>query len=246
MGSGLILLVIVGAWLAVLVPMALRSQDAGTALRSAERFGDAMRVLAPRSARRAAAPPEEPVEPLLHEARGLTPRPPLTLVERRRRVLLSLLGGAVAGLLGGLLTRWLLLLGVVLLVLAAAYVVHLRRLALAKAEASMRSAGRATWETGVVRPQAPSVPGVPDRMPARPRPRTLPAATWQEPAWQDERPLAVGEWSPVPVPPPVYTTKPVASRASRVLDLGEADGWQGSPDLELDDILEGRRAVGGW
>lgn len=48
MGSGLILLLIVGAWLAVLVPMALRSQDSGSSQSSVERFNDAMRVLARR------------------------------------------------------------------------------------------------------------------------------------------------------------------------------------------------------
>ncbi len=237
MGSGLILLVIVGAWLAVLVPMALRSQDAGTAMRSAERFGDAMRVLAPRSARRPAAPPEEPVEPLLHDVRGVAPRPPLTVVQRRRRVLLSLLGGALAGLLGGFVTRWLLLVGVVLGVLAVAYVVHLRRLALARAEASMRAG--TSWETGVVRPQPVVVAGVPDRMPARVQP-----PAWVPSSQVEERPLAVGEWSPVPVPPPVYTTKPVAHRAPRVLDLTDPAGP--AADLELDDILEGRRASGDW
>lgn len=54
-GSGLILLVIVGAWLAVLVPMGLRSHDSSSAYRSTERFGDAMRVL---SRRRVGAEPE--------------------------------------------------------------------------------------------------------------------------------------------------------------------------------------------
>ncbi len=46
--SGLILLVIVGAWLAVLVPMALRSHDAGRSLATVDSFRDAMRVLARR------------------------------------------------------------------------------------------------------------------------------------------------------------------------------------------------------
>jgi len=48
-GSGLILFVIVGAWLAVLVPMFLRSHDAAAAHRSADRFGGAMRVLSHRT-----------------------------------------------------------------------------------------------------------------------------------------------------------------------------------------------------
>lgn len=51
MGSGLILLVIVGASLAVLVPMGLRSHDSASA-RSSDRLGDAVRVL---TRRRAAA-----------------------------------------------------------------------------------------------------------------------------------------------------------------------------------------------
>lgn len=48
MGSGLILLVIVGMWLAVLVPMALRSHDSASSLSSVDRFSDAMRVLSRR------------------------------------------------------------------------------------------------------------------------------------------------------------------------------------------------------
>ncbi len=49
MGSGLILFVIVGAWLAVLVPMGLRSHDDAAPSRSVERFSDAMRVLSRRT-----------------------------------------------------------------------------------------------------------------------------------------------------------------------------------------------------
>jgi hypothetical protein len=49
-GSGLILLVIVAAWLAVLVPMALRSSDTADSVGSVDRFNDAMRVLSRRDA----------------------------------------------------------------------------------------------------------------------------------------------------------------------------------------------------
>ena len=52
MGSGLILLAIVGAWLAVLVPMALRKHDASN-LGTVDKFHDAMRVLSRRDAARA-------------------------------------------------------------------------------------------------------------------------------------------------------------------------------------------------
>lgn len=255
MGSGLILLVIVGAWLAVLVPMALRSHDVSTSLRSAERFGDAMRVLAPRSSRRAgqaahSAHPVEPppaLEPLLHAAREQEPRPPLSLVARRRRVLLTLLGASATGLLGGLLTVWLLVAGLVLLGLAVAYVVHLRRLALARAQ----RVSSAAWHDA-------DDDWVPARLPARPAPlrAPLPAPALR---YEDPLPRAVGDddgWSPVPVPPPVYVGKPVAPpRPPRVLDLTEPGRWSEAvtagelgdePDLELDDILDGRRAVGDW
>ena len=282
MGSGLILLVIVGAWLAVLVPMALRSHDAATSLRSAERFGDAMRVLSPRSRRtsssragrpgprrrprrreRGPSPVEAPpaLEPLLFSLRDVEPRPPLTLVERRRRVLLSLLGGAATGLLGGLLTVWLLVLGLLSLGLAVAYVVHLRRLAVARAERSLRAAGSDAAYAG---PYGWEVDGVPDRMPARPAPLRVPlpapAVRYEDPlpqavgGWQGR--TGGGDWSPVPVPLPTYVGKPVAPpRPPRTIDLTQPGRYSevvtarqlgDEPDLELDDILDGRRAVGGW
>lgn len=61
MGSGLILLLIVGAWLAVLVPMALRSHEA-SALATVDKFSDAMRVLSRRGpgGRSEAAPADGP------------------------------------------------------------------------------------------------------------------------------------------------------------------------------------------
>ncbi|MCW2606088.1 MAG: putative rane protein [Frankiales bacterium] len=260
MGSGLILLVIVGAWLAVLVPMALRSYDATAgSSRSTERFSDAMRVLSPRDRRPSAshtAHPVEPppaLEPLLHALREDPPRPPLTLVARRRRVLLSLLAVAATGLLGGLLSGWLLVVGLVAAALAVAYVVHLRRLAVARAAHDRRADVGAYWETDEAHDAWDDAwdAWVPARMPARP---VAPALRYEDPL-----PLAAGDddgWSPVPVPPPVYVGKPVAPRRPpRVLDLTEPGRWSDAvtagelgdePDLELDDILDGRRAVGDW
>lgn len=69
MGSGLILLVIVAAWLAVLVPMALRSHESSTSLSSVDRFSDAMRVLSRRdAAARARARREAEDDPLSAQA----------------------------------------------------------------------------------------------------------------------------------------------------------------------------------
>src|SRR3954451_18361289 len=90
-GSVLILLVIVGAWLAVLVPMALKSHDSSTSLSSVDRFSDASGGLARREqrgrsgARRSVLPPRPPFP-----SRSVGPRPPVPLAVRRRRVLLTL------------------------------------------------------------------------------------------------------------------------------------------------------------
>lgn len=280
MGSGLILLVIVGAWLAVLVPMALRSYDLSSSSRHVERFGDAVQVLARRSGRavselaqsarertratasspgpavsggapgvrpaqaslrgRAAAavtaPP--PFEPFLRRFRAPSPRPPLTLVQRRQRVLAALLGLGVLSLAGAVLTVWLLVPAALWLGLAAAYVVHLHRRVVRRAERAMRAAGRPASRTSV----APAVTSEPVAASAARSTAPLPAGS--------------REWSPVPVPPPVYVGKPVAPpRPPRVLDLPETASWSHSvraaersevEDVDLDEILDGRRAVGGW
>ena len=96
MGSGLILLLIVGAWLAVLVPMALRSHDTASAASTVDRFSDAMRVLSRRSAGLPAPVDDVPLVPARapREPRALTP------AARRRRVLGVLVLLAVATLAG--------------------------------------------------------------------------------------------------------------------------------------------------
>jgi hypothetical protein len=254
-GSGLILLVIVGAWLAVLVPMAVRSHDSTSALKSADRFSDAMRVLSARRSggeRRGAPVSERPSDRLV---------PPLTAAERRRRTLLALVGAA-------LLTLGLALLGpTVFLVLHAvcdlllvAFVVHLRRLELRRT-ARVSQARRPAVPVPAAAPApaaAPRTAGIPDRMPARTAPLTAPlpapAARYDDAAGATG---TDGSWSPVPVPPPTYVGKPVAPpRPPRVLDLTKPGEWSAAfedvgLDLldegpEIEDILDRRRAANGW
>lgn len=240
MGSGLILLVIVGAWLAVLVPMALRSHDSTSSLSSVDRFSDAMRVLS----RREGAPSRVGQRSLVVPPAPRGPAPTVSLAVRRRRTLLGLLAAAVVTLLGSLVAGPLLWVHLLLDALAVAFVVHCRRQAQLKAarttrrppvRATARAAAPARAATAA-RPAAParaSVPapsarpvpsarpaarvaapahvvGIPDRMPARPAPLTAPLPA---PAARHDEPVAgsLGEaWSPVPVPVPTYVTKPVA------------------------------------
>jgi hypothetical protein len=265
-GSGLILLVIVGAWLAVLVPMALRSHDSSTSLSSVDRFNDAMRVLsrreqAGRTAARTFVVPRRPEV----EQRAAVP-----IEVRRRRVLLSLVGLAAAVALLGSLGLGSPLLAVLPAGLAVAYVVHLRRQAILKAERQRRqalahrAARRAGRQRPSVRPPVPQVriAGIPDRMPPRPVPLTAPLPA---PAarYEDPQPVAAqsstSTWSPTAFPVPTYVTAPVAPpRPPRVLDLTRPGEWSASleaaeaelaglhDDDELDDILDTRRASGDW
>lgn len=269
MGSGLVLLGIVGAWLAVLVPMALRKHD--THLRSADRFQDAMRVLSRRSG-------SAPVDDVDAEADDLpagriavarqrladraAARTPLTPAARRRRLLLGLLLIAVATLVGVVVgPLWLLAPHLLADAAVGAFLVHLRRTAAARAEREWRAARpRPRRPAPVPAPVAPAEPlpapvlrvpvhvaGIPDRMPPR-VPLAAPAARY------DEVRGAQGEvWSPVPVPAPTYLSAPTAPR--RVVDLktpgayadglAEAERELGIVDEgpELDEILERRRAV---
>lgn len=102
-GSGLILLVIVAAWLAVLVPMALRSSESPDSLSSVDRFSDAMRVLARRDAAakaraRAVAGPERLGEPDPDDLDDL--EDDLRAWEPEREPLLARVGTALAPVTG--------------------------------------------------------------------------------------------------------------------------------------------------
>jgi hypothetical protein len=249
-GSGLILLVIVGAWLAVLVPMALRSHDSSTSLSSVDRFNDAMRVLSRREqtgrgSARTFVLPAAPAEPHVG----------IPLAVRRRRVLLTLCGLTLVSLLGGVIGVPLGYAGATVFgLLAVCFVVHLRRQAIRKADE--RALARRTAR--VRRPLTPQrVAGVPDRMPARPAALTgalpAPAARYEDPA------PAPATWDAPEFPVPTYVNAAVAPpRPPRVLDLTRPGEWTAGvdgedvglsildEDDELDDILEGRRASGDW
>lgn len=283
MGSGLILLVIVGAWLVVLVPMALRSSDVSNALGSVDKFHDAMRVLSRRDARAAAreagddVPPDppgggEPAPVPYRRSSASSPeaaRARAVAAARRVKVLVALVALAALTLVGAVVgPLWLLAPHLLLDLLLGGFVVHLRRLAVARAERDWRvamAARAAAPRRAAERVVAPAVrhpvhvAGVPDRMPPRPLP--LAASVPEQAAPVEVVAAAVrgaqGEaWSPVPVPVPTYLTAPTAPR--RVVDLTRpgayADGLAAAErevgivdeGPQLDEILDRRRAVNDW
>lgn len=271
--AGLILLVIVGAWLAVLVPMALRSHDSAASLKSADRFGDAMRVLSRRNSRDVLVPRRPSDSLVVSETKS--PRAVLAApvesgrqvaARRRRRTLVVLLGVSWVTLgLAIMGVSWMLPVQILTDVLLVAFVVHLRQ------QAKLRARRRAAERRPVRRPApafvppAPRVEGIPARTPVR-IPAPAPAAPLTAPAarYEDKPVVAAAAsvggapWSPVPVPPPMYVGKaPAPRRPPRVLDLTKPGEWtaalEGDDELdltadgpELEDILDRRRTVSGW
>ena len=169
--SGLILLVIVGAWLAVLVPMALRSHDSGRSLSTVDKFHDAMRVLSRRDALDGPGPdgppgPPRPPSPGTPAPRPrAAPAPGLSVASRRRRVLVGLAVTALVLLVAGLLgPRWLLAAHALADLLLVAYLGHLRHQTVVRHEREWREplgervpAGRApAARVPVARPAAGS------------------------------------------------------------------------------------------
>ncbi len=253
MGSGLILLVIVGAWLAVLVPMALRSHDSGRALSTVDKFHDAMRVLSRRDGLDREPEIVDNVEPAPARVPA-APRVGVSTAARRRRVLLALSGLALlllgAGLVG---PGWLLVLHVLVDLLLVAYVGYLRHQTVLRAEREWRDAlGERVPLRAAARPPRAAVRPAADRpavdhpaaRPAVARPAAraaAPASVRYAPPGRvagipDRMPArvgplvvvpvrgAVGEpWAPVPVPLPGYVTAPTAPR--RVLDLTRPGEW---------------------
>ena len=145
MGSGLIYAAIAIMWAAVLIPMWLRNHDTATENRSAERFGQAMRVLS----RKDGGPirdeeASEEGEQLSRQTRPATkqvaratsaaknrrqqrpPRAPLTLIQRRARTLGVLAGLTFVTVLVAAVTPLPWWAAAPFVVLTVAFVVHLR------------------------------------------------------------------------------------------------------------------------
>lgn len=227
MGSGLILLVIVGAWLAVLVPMALRSHET-TSLGTVDKFHDAMRVLSRREAAELALDEsdEMPDEQAAEQAAVRS------VAVRRRRILLALLALAMGTLVAALVgPRWLFAPHLVAGLAFAGYVGHLRiqarradrealaarsqlrieRRAAEAAEVAARARELLSPSPAAVVPAARRVvrqvriAGVPDRMPTRvalgatPRPVPVEGAEFiTDFGAEEELPTAGGPASPAP------------------------------------------------
>ena len=256
-GSGLIYAAIALLWAAVLIPMWLKGHDSSTGERSAERFGQAMRVLSrragtdevPDAADEAALEPRRvsPRRPSREKPAAAEQRPrrqvsaprsrPVraSIAQRRARTLFVLLGvTAIVVLLAvvGLLPMWA---PIPVVVLLAAFVVHLRT------QAMRRQATR--------RPQRESSPVVAPETTSRWRSgfaagpsravvvetKAMGVSEHAESNAEHQPEVAFEDdeaWRPNPLPLPTYVTAPKAMRPIRVIDLTTPGAWSSGRVLD--------------
>jgi hypothetical protein len=248
--SGVILVVIVGMWAALLVPMWLRRHEEADQLGSIDRFSAAMRILSRQDrqmgSRSLVMPRRESVAVSAPKPKPISERPvrpalPVSasrarLLARRRRVMTVLAGLVLFTLLlavVGVLSFW--WQGVVDLALVA-YVAHLRAEAVRAAELRETRAGRG----------AARVVEEPSWATAAPAPAEATSTSLQPPHDAEEvfaQPGMEPGWEPTPVPLPTYVTAPVAPRpAVRILD--DDLGLEVFIDEdEVEEIVSRRRAV---
>jgi hypothetical protein len=263
--TSLVFVGIVGLWAAYLLPQWIRRRDALGASRTEDRHSHALRVLARRHRERRAGPSTAPLFPgLLRTPSAPEPAPipaaPLPIApvsnaaRRRRTVLVTLLGIAVLAV-GGAVT------GVVPVLAAFAAVALLAAEVAALRAVAVRDGRRRSVEAlrpvqAATRPARRSAASL-----AAPEPVVVHAPVVPEPEVV-EPPMPVvgiqryaGTWTPIPVPPPTYTLKPMAPRPEPApLETPAAPPAASAPrlavleepaDVDLDDVLERRRAVNG-
>lgn len=256
-GSGLIYAAIAVMWAAVLIPMWLRNHDSVSENRSAERFGQAMRVLsrkeqddAEETFEKSAAPVGAAARPRRPQQR---PRPQRTLAQRRARTL-AVLGSALVVLtLAAVLTPvpWWAPLPVAALVVA--FVVHLRVQAIQherRRSGARRPArpGDAQTKTGrTEESRHERAPGQPARVeqqsassfvsgPSRAVVVEAKGSSSVADVTFDEGDEET--WRPNPLPLPTYVTAPKAIRPIKVIDLTTPGAWTSGRLLDDDFAAE--------
>ncbi len=246
-------------WAAVLIPMWLRNHDTATENRSAERFGQAMRVLSrkeqddsdqmneadddqrPQHGMAPAAPvtPRSAPEPTLSQRRVPAPRPrpaqrpQRSLAQRRARTLGGLAGLLLVLALGAVTTTvpwWAPLPVAVLLV---AFVVHLRLQARQQQRRRATTARRASGRDQAPAPvqRATSASSFVSGSSKALVVETKGARPDSE-AGFDESADDSETWRPNPLPLPTYVTAPKAVRPIKVIDLTTPGAWTSGRFLE--------------
>ena len=269
--TGLIYVVIIALWAAVLIPIWLRRHDQISEVRSTARFSSAMRSLGRNSAR--ASAPLAPADGFITRASARD------LAAKRRAIIMGVLSGALALTLVlaivNLVPRWapIVLAAVVLGYVIAAAVTSSRRsanvpAARARRVSSSREHTSVSYEdlddyreiayadevAAVAYPRSRGM-----RAPSkRSRDAQMAAAmddfvSWDPWAGEEETRADDGAWSAVPTTLPTYVSAPRATRVRRPIERDR--DWSGEamvevartmrrPRITVDDLADDRYALG--
>ena len=217
--TGLIYIVIIALWVAVLVPMWLRRHDQISEVRSTARFSHSMRRLAAMDVHPAGA---NRADRATKGVGGMSARNVHQEAAKRRALVLAALSGVLAvtlvAALLSVLPMWLPLLSALLVVgfmVATAMT------------ASQRSASSATVRTrSTQRPAAPAV---------APRATDQSEAEWLAwNAWDDE-----DSWEAVPATLPTYVSAPRATAVPRPIDKRRGE-WSGEAMVDAAQAMRRR------
>lgn len=253
--TGLIYVVIIALWAAVLIPIWLRRHDQISEVRSTARFSSAMRSLGSQGQVQYATDgyplddrvlemsptPRRTAEPEARMTRPTTARPPLGLDPDYERELVRQAAATRRAIVLGALTVILL----VTLVLAIVSIVP--RWAPVLAALPVVAFVLAASMTASARSAATGASARPDRRPSRSeadepaRAAAVAAAaqdeddweTWN--AWDDE-----DSWDAVPTTLPTYVTAPRASAVPRGIDRSRPGEWTGSAMVETAQAMRSR------
>jgi UPF0716 family protein affecting phage T7 exclusion len=248
--TGLIYVVIIALWAAVLIPMWLRRHDQISEVRSTARFSSAMHTLGGQGKQRSAEParsgsrrPEVRMDSTARSSaarsQGMDPSYEVELARQsaatRRAVVLGLLTLVVAGLLllavSGMVPKWAPIAAVIPL---AGFVVAV---AMTRSSRSAARPARSTRATPARRDSR----GVEDSPAPAPLAAVAPTTrvaddwdTWN--AWDDE-----DGWDAVEATLPTYVSAPRASAVPRGIDRENEGNWSGEAMVETARALRARR-----
>jgi len=209
--TGLIYIVIIALWAAVLIPMWLRRHDQVSEVRSTARFGESMSALASNEK--------------LHRERVSTSQHKVSASNRRAIVLASLTAVTLLTLLTAVVGGTPKFLPILFAALTAAFLVASAR------TASARTSSNTTRRTAPQREVTPitaktSAKGAARSATARSKSKAdEDFENWN--AWDDE-----DGWEAVPSTLPTYVTAPRATAVPRPIDKARPGEWTGSAMVE--------------
>lgn len=232
--TGLIYVVIIALWAAVLIPMWLRRHDQISEVRSTLRFSSAMRTLG----RNTRAPG------------GVMPGSTAREASRRRVTVLAILSSVFLVALGlAMLGSMSMAIVVVAAIPLIAYVVAMAATASQRRGVTAPRRTRPTTERVTAAPRAAR----PAR-PARPRGMSLEEELEEFAQWDPWEEDGADSWQAVPTTLPTYVSAPRASQVPREIDRASGGDWSGEamvsaarrmrrPRVTVDDLMDERYGV---